>query len=917
MAYADLVTGDGATTYYRLGESSGTTADDAVGSDDHTYQSSPTLGATGLISDADTAVTLNGSSQYISQASPSANLNLGDKFTVELWLKRGRSGQQEDLWGRNWGGGQIVRFTSDNKITLRKSGVANIVQATATITDTATHHVVVTKNGSTVKIYIDGSDVTGTVTNQTFGSVSGASVIGRDAAGSSGYFQGTLDEVAFYKNVELTSTQVASHYALGTGGATVVSRSAAVSATTAVATDRRVITTARRQSFGICVHPGWTDKTYNDYANCFSDLDALNIRLLRGGATGDGNITQWLSRCYQRGTGMIYGPPDKISDLTSGWLDTLEAQIESYPGVIVAIEGLNEPDLFGPYAEQDVGGGETNCEYALRHQTALYNAITGRFGSALPVLAPSISSDWSDALANDVDGYCDLANVHYYTAGGTASPDLAAINTQMSNARSYAGVTDTWVTETGIRSPVTGCTEAEGAGRLVQILNRFTIDAATPALKVCVYQLESPDSTGWEENDWAIHYYGFSPKLDATAYGAYIDGRTGYFKATSAITASGAKVTATVIERSAALGATTAIAVAGIESLARSAALAATADVSASGFERELERVAALTASTSIATVALEQLARSASIAATTGISVAGARLATVSRTAALDAATAIAAVPTRIVTRTASLGATTQIVSTGREQLARSAAVTAVTQIATVGREQVARTASVTAITAVATVGQVIAEVVTGSAAITATAAITTSGHIVKSRTAALTASTGVTATGSLTRLRAAALTATSQIATVGTETGVTSRSAALTGTTQIVTGAGLIRLRAATLAATAQIATVGTPLAPSVTSRAATLTAATLIATDSGLVRLRSASLAGLTELASTATATRYRSASLSGTSAIASAWSPLARPAELVVSLSGDALVALDTSSLTTTLDTEATEVELQTV
>lgn len=299
-----------------------------------------------------------------------------------------------------------------------------------------------------------------------------------------------------------------------------------------------------------------------------------------------------------------------------------------------------------------------------------------------------------------------------------------------------------------------------------------------------------------------------------------------------------------------------------------------------------------LTASDSSTTVA-----RSAAIDAATALTSAGAKLATtVSRTAALDATAALAAVPTKVVTRVASH--------------------TATTQIATVGREQLARTASVTATTAIATSGQVIAEVITSSAAVTATAAVTTSGHVVKSRTAALSASTAVAASGSLTRLRAAALTATTQIATVGTEMGVTSRSAALTGTTQIVTGAGLIRLRAATLAATAQIATVGTPLAPGVTSRAATLTAATLIATDSGLVRLRSASLAGLTEIASTAAATRYRSASLSATSAIASAWSPLARPAELVVSLSGDALVALDTSSLTTTLDTEATEVELQT-
>lgn len=541
MAYADVIVADGATCYLKLDETSGTTADDAVGSDDHTYQSSPTLGAAGLVSDANTAVTLNGSSQYISQASPSANLNLGDKFTVELWLKRGRSGQQEDLWGRNYGGGQIVRFTSDDKITLRKSGVANIVQATATITDTATHHVVVTKNGSTVKIYIDGSDVTGTVTNQTFGSVSGASVIGRDAAGSSGYFQGTLDEVAFYKNVELTSTQVASHYELGANAP--ITRSASIAATTSISTRPAVATVTPARAVGVCVHPGWTDKYYNNYYECFSDIDELGTKLIRGGGSGDGNITQWLSNCQSRGVKMIYGPPSTIAGITTAWLNTVESQMTAYPGVICAIEGLNEPDL-NTYPEQEPG--ESPVEYALRHQTALYNAVHPRFPT-LPILAPSIAGNygWTEALANDVSGYCTVANCHYYTSGGTAAVSLSAVNTAFANARAYAGVEELWVTETGIRSPVTGCTDQEGADRLVGILDAMRLNADTPATRVCVYQLESVDDYWADQNDWALYWQGFTPKLKATALKDYIANASlgattfGSLAATTSISATG------------------------------------------------------------------------------------------------------------------------------------------------------------------------------------------------------------------------------------------------------------------------------------------------------------------------------------------------------------------------------------------
>ena len=239
-AYSDAVVNDGATTYLRFGETSGTTAADAVGSNAHTYQGSPTLGASSLLGgdSANKAVTLNGSSQYVSNGSPGSALDVGDTFTVECWLKRGGTGTQQDIWGRDYGGGQIIRISSGNAIVLRKSGIANIVTSTTTITDTSTaHHIVVTKSGSTVKIYIDGADVTGSVSNQTFGSVSGASVIARDASSSSGYLNGTLDEFAVYKNVALTSTQVADHYDLGTRirGAAALSGTGTLTATASTA----------------------------------------------------------------------------------------------------------------------------------------------------------------------------------------------------------------------------------------------------------------------------------------------------------------------------------------------------------------------------------------------------------------------------------------------------------------------------------------------------------------------------------------------------------------------------------------------------------------------------------------------------------------------------------------------------------
>ena len=66
-AYRDSVLADSPAAYWRLGEPSGTTAADASGNNrTGSYVGSPTLGVGGaLVGDSNTAVSFNGSSQYV------------------------------------------------------------------------------------------------------------------------------------------------------------------------------------------------------------------------------------------------------------------------------------------------------------------------------------------------------------------------------------------------------------------------------------------------------------------------------------------------------------------------------------------------------------------------------------------------------------------------------------------------------------------------------------------------------------------------------------------------------------------------------------------------------------------------------------------------------------------------------------
>jgi hypothetical protein len=101
-------------------------------------------------------------------------------------------------------------------MTLFKNGGSAIVHTSTTQTDTTTfHHYVVTKNLTAVKLYVDGVDVTGTVTDSPLANTTSPLVIG-SKAGTTDFLNGVQDEIAIYNNV-LSAQTVADHYHIGVG----------------------------------------------------------------------------------------------------------------------------------------------------------------------------------------------------------------------------------------------------------------------------------------------------------------------------------------------------------------------------------------------------------------------------------------------------------------------------------------------------------------------------------------------------------------------------------------------------------------------------------------------------------------------------------------------------------------------------
>lgn len=220
--YATTAEGDSPLAYWRFDESSGaaTAADSSGNGRSASYVNSPTLGVAGDSGDGDTAVKLNGSTQY-AQRAYDASLN-PHTFTLEAWVDPTSSGSRRIIStltsGSPWKGFTLGQNSSTQFYIVVGDGTST----QRAVTEPSAHalnqwyYVVATYDGTTLRLYVNGQQV-GTPLNCSYvATTTNASLIGRDLPGN--YWGGTLDEVAIYGSA-LTATQISAHYAAATGPA--------------------------------------------------------------------------------------------------------------------------------------------------------------------------------------------------------------------------------------------------------------------------------------------------------------------------------------------------------------------------------------------------------------------------------------------------------------------------------------------------------------------------------------------------------------------------------------------------------------------------------------------------------------------------------------------------------------------------
>ncbi len=218
------VVADSAASYWRLGETSGTSAVDARGVVNGTYTNGVTLNQTGALSgDADKAASFDGVDDYV---------NVGDvydfagtaSFSVEAWFKKDVNAAStymrvvdKNNWNSPRNGWQLEIQPESEGADARKIGFSrwaggstNYAMST-TLTGTGTwYHVVGTYDGTNLRIYVNGVLEATTASSLSMPGNALPLRIGQSAAGYE-FFDGTIDDVAIYSSA-LGASAIQEHY---------------------------------------------------------------------------------------------------------------------------------------------------------------------------------------------------------------------------------------------------------------------------------------------------------------------------------------------------------------------------------------------------------------------------------------------------------------------------------------------------------------------------------------------------------------------------------------------------------------------------------------------------------------------------------------------------------------------------------
>jgi hypothetical protein len=228
-AYARAVRADAPTSYWPLGEASGTTAFDWAASANAVASTGVTRNVAGsLAGSAGSASRFDGSTS--GYAVSSAFETPRDDFSVESWVKttttRGGKiiGLGNSTTGSSTSYDRHIYMDNVGRIWFGvKPGILRTVNTTKSYNDGQWHHIVATIGANGMSLYIDGAraaqrtDTTSAAPGQGYWRIGGDNLSGWTSRPLSNYIAADIDEVAVYPTA-LGAAAIANHYSIGTSG---------------------------------------------------------------------------------------------------------------------------------------------------------------------------------------------------------------------------------------------------------------------------------------------------------------------------------------------------------------------------------------------------------------------------------------------------------------------------------------------------------------------------------------------------------------------------------------------------------------------------------------------------------------------------------------------------------------------------
>ncbi len=210
-AYRSVVLADGPSAYWRLGETSGNVAANAIGAPNGEYRGGVVLGEPGALStDPNAAASFDGVDDTVRMPDAAA-LDPTGALSIEAWIKPTSGAPATTLVRKE--GQYMVRRQADGAVTFRlwKSGVTRDFSSAAGVTmPDAWNHVVATWNGSSMEIWVNGILRGSTVLSAPIDASAQPLFVG-SVLQSYDWFRGTIDEVAVYGSA-LSAERILAHY---------------------------------------------------------------------------------------------------------------------------------------------------------------------------------------------------------------------------------------------------------------------------------------------------------------------------------------------------------------------------------------------------------------------------------------------------------------------------------------------------------------------------------------------------------------------------------------------------------------------------------------------------------------------------------------------------------------------------------